>query len=230
MSLIASVQATPGANGGTTGAIDTTGAKLIVIHVASFRALESISDSKGNTWIPGTVRGDFGLIRFSQCFYVLNPTVGSGHTFTVPGLNFYPVIDVLAYDNDVAFDAESGAGSNGAVATIQPGGVTPAGNNGLFITGVCAGLVSIPSIDSGFTLRLSTANGAANNMQAGVADKQQTTGGAENPTWTVWDSNNIGATDDCACSMLVFKPAAPPPPTGWGPRLAGERNRRVRGL
>jgi hypothetical protein len=230
MALLASVQATPGANGGTTGAIDTTGAKLIVIHIASFAAVSGVSDSKGNTWIPKTVRSNVAATRYSQQFYALSPTVGSGHTFTVSGTGTYAVIEVVAYDNVVAFDAESGAGSNGAVATIQPGSVPPAGNNGLFITGVCSNLGSIPSIDSGFTLRLSTANGIGNNMEAGVADKQQTTGGAENPTWQLWDINNVGATDECACSMLVLKPAAPPPPTGWGPRLAGERNRRVRGL
>jgi hypothetical protein len=206
MALITSVQATPGANGGTTGAVDTTGAKLIVIHTASFAAVSGVSDSKGNTWIPKTARSNVATTRYSRCFYVLNPTAGTGHTFTVSGTGIYAVIEVLAYDNDVAFDAESGAGSNGPVATIQPGSITPAGNNGLFIAGVCSNLGSIPSIDSGFALRLSTATGAANNMEAGCADKQQTTGGAENPTWTV--DANTGNPDDCACSMLVFKPTS----------------------
>jgi hypothetical protein len=228
--LIASVQATPGPNGGTTGAIDTTGAKLIVIHTASVVAVSGVSDSKGNTWVPKTVRSNVGLTRHSQQFYVLNPTAGAGHTFTVSGLNTYAVIEAVAYDNDVAFDVESGAGSNGAVATLQPGSITPAGNNGVFISGFCANTSSTPSIDSGFTARQVTATGAANNMQAGIADKIQTTGGPENPTWTVAGNANGPATDECACSMLVFKPAAPPPPTGWGQRLAGERNRRVRGL
>jgi hypothetical protein len=230
VSLIASVQATPGANGGSTGPTNMTGAKLFAMHIASFAAASGVSDSKNNTWIPKTLRSSVGGGRNSQWFILPNPVTDPAQTFAVAGTGIYAVIQVLAYDDDVDFDAESGAGSNGPVATIQPGSITPAGNNGLFITGVCANLGSLPSIDSGFTLRLSTANGAANNMEAGVADKQQTTGGAESPTWQLWDSNNIGSTDDCACSMLVFKPATPPPPAGWGQRLAGERNRRVRGL
>jgi hypothetical protein len=103
------------------------------------------------------------------------------------------------------------------------------GNNELFVSGFCANLNAVPSIGSSFTLRQSTATGSANNLEAGFADKIQTTGGAENPTWTV-DGNSPGTIDPCACSLALFKPAAPPPPTGWGQRLAGERNRRVRGL
>jgi hypothetical protein len=48
ITLVAAVSATPGANGGATGAIDTTGATLLVLSVSAFTgALLTISDSRG---------------------------------------------------------------------------------------------------------------------------------------------------------------------------------------
>jgi hypothetical protein len=226
VSLIASVQATPGQFGGTSGDIDTTGAKLFAIHVASLDVLTGVLDSKSLTWIPLTARVSLNAGRHSQWFYAFG-TGGTGHNASVSGSGIYPVLDFLAYDGDWLFDVENGFGSSSDVSTIQPGSAPPAGNGGLFLAGFCAAAPApaLASIDSGFTIRQQTALVNAVNMQGGVADKTQTTGGAENPTWTLGDVSN-----QAACAIAVFKPAAAPPPTGWGQRLAGERNRRVRGL
>jgi hypothetical protein len=183
------------------------------MHIASFAAASGVSDSKGNTWIPKTLRSSVGRPQFTVVYLRQNPRRSApAQTFTVSGTGIYAVIEVLAYDNDVAFDAESGAGSNGAVATIQPGSITPAGNNGLFITGVCANLGSIPSIDSGFTLRLSTANGIGNNMEAGAPTSSRRPAGPRTRPG-LWDSNNIGAPTSaparCWCSSRPHRRRRP---------------------
>ena len=70
---------------GTTSAIDTTSATLLVCVLSGYNGLGSgCSDSKSNTW---AYTPD---VSFHNCCgdvhqrigYVANPTVGSGHTFT----------------------------------------------------------------------------------------------------------------------------------------------------
>lgn len=83
--LIAHTKTGLGLDGGTSAAIDTTGADLLVFAVESYSggALPSVSDSKGNTWTP-TDSFTNGEIRV-RIWWAQNATVGSGHTFTVSG-------------------------------------------------------------------------------------------------------------------------------------------------
>ena len=83
-----------GTNGGTSSAVDTTGANLLVLSAAYFSTI-TVSDSKGNTWVPLTVRGS-GPIH--QLFFVASPVVGTGHTFTVTGTGIYVGVVVHAYN------------------------------------------------------------------------------------------------------------------------------------
>ena len=68
-------------NNATTSAIDTTGATLLVALIVTDTGGGTMSDSKGNTWTALTAHSG-GTTVTGQLFYVSNPTVGSGHTFT----------------------------------------------------------------------------------------------------------------------------------------------------
>src|SRR5262245_14682595 len=90
ISLVASLTAAPGGSGGTTAAIDTTGADLLTFSCAYYSGLSptlTVSDSKGNTWIGLTDRA--ANERGHRYYYAKNATVGTGHTFTVSATAFF---------------------------------------------------------------------------------------------------------------------------------------------
>src|SRR4051812_10619033 len=80
----ATAQYSSASSGCTSGAIDTSGANFLVASVSFLvGGTPVLSDSKGNTWTARTtVNGGTSAIKE---FYVTNPTVGSGHTFTISG-------------------------------------------------------------------------------------------------------------------------------------------------
>jgi hypothetical protein len=186
--LLAHTQANNGSSA-TTAGIDTTGAKLIVISLGWFSGSTTLSDSKGNTWTALTSHNNTQGDYFSRLFYCVNPTVGTGHTFT--GAASFVVIIVAAFSytgTTPAFDVQNGvnpAASN--VTTMQPGSVTPAGNNELFITSACWNSTTgtpTASIDSSFAITDQAQQGT-NALFSGLAYKIQTASGSENPTYTL---------------------------------------------
>ena len=87
MALIVADSASGGA-GGSTGSVDTTGATILIAVGVADSGTPSITDSKGNTWNSLTqVGGSFPTYHRCRLYYVENPTVGTGHTFTVAGTN-----------------------------------------------------------------------------------------------------------------------------------------------
>lgn len=184
--------------GGTSSAIDTTGADLLVFLVSCHIGTPTVSDSKGNTWNALTRSGTGNTA--AQIFYAKNPTVGTGHTFTISGTEIYPSVYVQAFsgaDLTDPFDQESGAVAN-SVATIQPGAITPSANDALLVTLVSHERASA-SINSGFTE--SGDIGIGGNIIAGAAAYLiQTSAASVNPTWTIPSS----ATDGIATRMASF--------------------------
>jgi hypothetical protein len=158
-SLIASGQASASGNndGFTSGALDTTGANLLIAHVVSAEATTAptLSDSKGNTWNGLTVRVANGR---SRLFYATSTTVGTGHTFTLTGTDIWGLIQVQAWSGahpTAPFDLENGSNSGGSPdVSLQPGSITPSENNCLVVSGIANSLVSggSYSIDSGFAI------------------------------------------------------------------------------
>jgi hypothetical protein len=187
--------------GVTTTAIDTTGANLIVISVATFVAFitPTLSDSKSNTWTALT--GQNSTNEKVQLYYCVAPTVGSGHTFTWSGTSTYPVVSVMAFSGSHAtpFDAESGTFSAGATS-LAPGSLTPSVANCLVITGINYGTGTAPSVGGGFTA-LTTDTSAGNFISGGIGRLIQTTAAAANPTWS-WTGSS-----ESAAALAVFKPA-----------------------
>lgn len=184
--------------GVTTGNIDTTGAKLIVCSGAFYSGLEpgenpSFTDSASNSWTKLTPR-TAGASYTNVLWYVINPTTSSSHNFTLSGANVYASLQGSAFSagGTVTFEAESAGGTTTADSVLQPGSITPSGDGRVFVTGLVFNFDNTISINSSFTI------GAQNDFNTGVAEggaiayKIQTTGGAENPTWS-WSVNTFAA-------------------------------------
>lgn len=188
----------------TTSGIDTTGSKLIVIVVSWFSGAVTVSDSKGNTYTALTSRIDSSGSYANRIYYCISPTIGTGHTFTVAAS--FVVFNAMSFSlssGTPTFDVENGLNHDAStVSSLQPGTVTPAGNNELFITGITWNNPATPptaSINSSFNTPYQSQQGA-NNLYGGASYKIQTTGAAENPTWSFDNPIN-----DAAATIAVLK-------------------------
>ena len=188
-SLIASTSSGLGANGGTSSAINTTGANLIVIAVAfsSYAPGTGIAptDSKGNTWTGLTVSPSGGANWVTnRLFYCYGATVGTGHTFSFSHSSSYSSIAVVAFSNVASspFDQQSINAGNAAYTSINTGSITPSQANTLAITSIAGGIDVPPSIGSGYTLAESAVAGSS--WPVALAYKVLTATTAQNPTWS----------------------------------------------
>jgi hypothetical protein len=132
----------------TTDAIDTTGAKLLIAVGASFSVAGTFTDSKGNTWtvLPSQTAGVAYVCNVAYC---INPTVGSGHTFSFSGA--YNSFRVLAFSatGDIEFGASDGDAIADPGTSLSPGSVTPTENNSLVIAALAWGAAGGPASVSG---------------------------------------------------------------------------------
>jgi hypothetical protein len=206
--FVANTLKAPGANGGATDAIDTTGATLLVLVISAINAVAlggTPTDSKGNTWTARTVysSGGNGAVRV---WYAENPVVGSGHTFTYTRASSFPVIMAIAVSGAAlasVYDVENGAGQVGGT-TLQPGSVTPSAANALLVAGTgIDGVGRTATINASFTGLIGIAGDGATRMGGYAAHLIQGAAAAVNPTWTY-----SGAVSRVAANITVFKAAA----------------------
>lgn len=183
---------------GTSPAIDTTGATLLVAVAGDFNTL-NISDSKSNTWtkltqVEGPFAGDMAI------YYVANPTVGTNHTFTTN----QDSICVAAF-SDVAtvspFNKE-GASATGS-GTVQAGAVTPDQDNSLIIAAVGDFFEGVLTVNGGFTITDYINAVSGSEYSAGLAYLVQTTAASAQPTFT----GTGGTFNSFVAYNAVFKPA-----------------------
>lgn len=202
---VASIDAgSPDAHTFTTSAIDTTGADLLAVLVSDVGS-GTLTDSKGNTWNILT-QEPYQFSGRAFIAYALNPTVGSGHTFTLTSVNNFGSLCATAWsgaDTTAPFDIEDTFHADGVTA-IKAGAVTPSQDGSLILTGVglrglSAGAVA--SVDSGFTLEGAIPQTAAHfGMFLGYLI--QGTAAAVDPQFTWSGADGAGAV------TAVFKPAA----------------------
>ena len=187
-----------GGNSVTTGAIDTSGASLLVAVVADYapEVLSVVTDSKTNVWVPLT-SSDSGSPRCT-IFYVANPTVGTNHTFSATEAinNTYPSICVAAFSNVATitpFDQQNGNDSGEVTASqLTTGSITPGENNEVLIAGVAVDDVVTLTIDGGFTITNQVSHLVDEHFGMGMAYLIQTTAAAANPLWD-WTGNVLVA-------------------------------------
>ncbi len=203
--LVASTKSGTNSSGTTSSAIDTTGANLLVMVVTYLTGgTLTVSDSKGNTWT-GLTGVAASINETTRIYYSINPTVGSGHTFTASGSSTFPGIAVAAFanaDTSSPFDVQNGAQGK------QAGSVTPSTNGQVLIAGLGQDNTNVPSaIDGGFTIQESLAGSGGNYFGTNLAYKFQSVAAASNPLWTSGQTNNDVAV------IATFK--------GIGSRVAG---------
>lgn len=187
--------AAAGVSTATTGAINTTGASLIVVGLSrQASTADVVSDSAGNTWTKLTESLATGAVG-SVLYYALAPITSATHTFTVGSTNV-GVISVAAFSGIqtiAGFDQQNG-NSNTTGSTLATGSVTPLQNGELLIALFGFNATGTPvSIDSGFTITDTTNFVTSANYGASLAYFVQTTAGAINPTWTRTGSSSQAA-------------------------------------
>lgn len=194
-------------NAVTSSAIDTSGASLLVLAINFIQTSGpgTINDSKGNAWVLATnVSAGSGQINTSL-YYVKNPTVGSGHTFTGGTTACFCTIFIAAFsgtDTSANVD-QSNSATASPVTTLQTGSVTPTTNNQLLVTSIAGASTSaVYSINSSFTV-IDTVSVIAGQAYGGaLAYLVQGTAGAVNPQWSA-----TGAADTLVTVIDTFKRA-----------------------
>jgi hypothetical protein len=163
-----------GGNGGTTPAIDTTGASLLVVGTCSDTG-PTVSDSKSNTWYTSQAGG----VQFT---YAKNPTVGSGHTVTISS-GAYVTCFFAAFNIVDTNPLDQGPfGGNGSSPCNI--GITPTVDNELIVTAVRNGTGGAPSVDSGFTLLNALAFVSGTSYAGGLAYYVQGAHAAKTVNWS----------------------------------------------
>lgn len=197
------------ANGVTSEAIDTTSVNFITVGVAWYPGSSpngTLTDSKGNTWIPRTTKTHVTTFFAVRILYCQAPTVGSGHTFDYSATAIYPSIQVAGFSGVASspYDVEGSGEVSGDDETFA-GSVTPGENNELIITvaNIDDNPAVVMTIDNGFTITGQAAGSAGNFQGSALAYLVQTTAATVNPKWTTngWNTS-LAAVD------ATFKAAA----------------------
>lgn len=183
-------------DGYTTPSIDTTGSNCIFVAVAHFVITPgTVTDSYGNTWTQLTeYSGGNDKVYIVYCF---NPTVGSGHTFTLHGSNVFGNLAVSAWSGLATspFDVENG---NGGTDPLSTGSITPSQANTLVISALSSNGAGTYTINSGFTITdQCSVDGSARGVAMAYSVLASAT--ATNPSW------GTGGGFDCAASIASFK-------------------------
>lgn len=143
-----------------------------------------MTDSKSCSWSSITAHGTPGNVTVN-IYYAVNPTVGTGHTFTLTGTDLYGAVTVEAFSGvgmSSPFDQQNGNASASA-SSLATGSITPAANNELIISGEAYfGDNSLATVSDSMTITDYMGGGGVTG--GAMAYKIQTTAAAINPTWT----------------------------------------------
>jgi hypothetical protein len=191
----------------TTPAIDTTGATFIVVAIVlDTGGTATFSDSKSNTYDTSTLTLHNNVSGPKiQLGFVVNPTVGAGHTFTLAAAFAAPSLTVTAWSGNAGSPVDVENGSTANATTIQTGSVIGSLTNSLVIAAAAHNGSASVSVDSGLTIsddEIGSGTAYGNTMAYSI----QTTPVSVNPTFT------IGGTVQWASSIAVFKSADGVPP------------------
>lgn len=197
---------------GPTSAIDTSGANLIVLTITYLVNSVFPVDSKSNTYTKAVDTTSSGGDQGVQIWYCFNPTVGSGHTFTVSSGgtgNIYPAMEVSAWSGAITSPLGPTAHAlSGTATSIQPGSITPAHDNALIISGCTSQITtSTINVDSGFTITDQDPQVGGTNYGGAQAYLIQGSAAAVNPTWSNFPNNS------CASAIAAFYASAVSPST-----------------
>jgi hypothetical protein len=198
-----------GTNGGTSGAIDTSGANLLIFGLAYVNAGSvAASDSKSNTWADLTDPGPSS--PQGRISYAKNATTGASHTGTGTGSGVFLGACFAAFsgaDTASPFDQQS-TGLGAGLTSLQAGSILPGSDNQLIIATLSGFGQSSIAIDSGFTIIDTVVSSGGTNYGCATAYKIQTTAIAVNPTWS-W-TGSTAATAEIASFKAGAAASFPP--------------------
>lgn len=188
-----------GQNGGTTSAIDMTGANFIWIAVVRDTGTSiTLSDSSSNSYT--ALDDPETKIKF---FYKAGATVSNSMTFTVSGTNIYAAITVLGFSGVHSSPLDqSNTATGGFGQSFQPGSVTPSEDNEVLCTAVYFNANhGTVTINSSFTPSPAYTVAFSSGVNYGIAAAYQiqTTATTRNPTFS-WTSDA-----GCTAGIYTFK-------------------------
>lgn len=183
--LIANVGTGGSASTVTSGAIDTTGADLLVVVVSTYNngSFAGVSDSKTNTWTDETEFSEnFITTRIS---WSIPSSVGTSHTFTCSPTNRYPSICVLAFSGANATQRDQ-VSTGGDGNPWKPGALTATNNDSLYVTGAGQDVNGANfSVDAGYTETDEVPYSSGNHVGCAAAYFIQSGSPAsKDPAWT----------------------------------------------
>lgn len=170
-------------------AISTTGAKSVVVAVASFNVITSVTDSAGNG-AASFLTGGVGNSPNNQFFYWNSPTTSGSDIITIntsgsPGLYSSACVFVISGTTGAYYNsAFNQCGSN--ASTCQGGSFSGSGHSPVIAIS-CYGAyptTGTPSISSSFTGLQYVLGSSGTAFSEACAGLVQTSGSSVNPTWT----------------------------------------------
>lgn len=188
--LLSSTQAL-GPNPVTPG-INTAGARLIVVTASQHNAgsAGALSDSRGNTWVSvdgGTIVAGTSL----WLWYCINPSVGSGHTFSIA--NSFTSVRVQAFSGPATTSYQSKTSATNLSTSLAPGSITPSANRALVVSSAAYSAANNSfGVTGGFIVTSNQSFEAGVNWGGSMAYLLQNTAAAVNPAWTL-DPSQSGA-------------------------------------
>jgi hypothetical protein len=209
MSLLSST-ITGSANGNsvTTSGINTAGATLLVAVVCETAGTVAtptdLVSGNSNSWTPLTNR-DTTTSTAIRIFYSVPSFTGASHTLSYTHNSAFPAIAFLAFDATLGaspFDTDTGNVSVVGATSAQPGSISPAVANEVFVTGIAYAESHTMAIDSSFTISgQHDYLASSNNFGLAVAYRIISGSTAQNPTWS-WTSGSSPS-----LAMAAFKPS-----------------------
>jgi hypothetical protein len=198
-----------GLSGGTTSAVNTTGANFLFVFVNSYQGIPTVTSSPSNTWHARTGYGT-STQAVIYPFYAYNANVSSSQSFTVSGTSLYCSITIVAFKGVLAssdpYDVEAGkTPALSSTSSVAAGaGINPNNNGELLVTGVATQTyptTQVFSCNSGFTVA-SQFGFVSGQMAGGIGYKIQGTAAATTPTWA-WTGPTTG--DFATAEISAFK-------------------------
>lgn len=177
----------------TTGAINTTGANLIVIAVTDYVGLSASPTptcNQGNTYVGLTGQEASGFTHI-RLWYLFNPTTNASHTFSSPttGQIRHPTILVAAFSGAQSSPFDQQNGTTGSTP-IAAGSITPSQDNELIISAVGFNATGGATVNESMSETNDVEYESGVNLAGVMAYKIQTTATAINPTWALSSSES----------------------------------------
>jgi hypothetical protein len=188
----------------TTSAVDTTGSTFIAIAWAAYSLPSgfSVTDNKGNG--SASTLTVYGNESGTLWQYYAQPTVGSGHTFTLNNTLGPPYAQVCIYvwkGVTGLLDSGTDSGANpSSGTTCQPASaINPGSGTHVVLTAVAdnSHMSTTQAINSGYTADQVLAGISGDYISLATAHLIQNPGASTQPTWS-------GLSTPVACSIFAF--------------------------